>query len=68
MTARPPTQAELEAAISTLLGALPEGMEFRFYWLDGRQHLTMTRSDGSQQTLAVVRRADGVGIPTPITH
>lgn len=33
-------QQKIQDAIKTILGTLPVGAEFRFYWHDGAQHLS----------------------------
>ncbi len=65
MSACPPTADEIRAAILTVLGTLPAGSEFRFFWKDDKQHMSMKHGQEPEQVLYLNRRHDGVGIPTP---
>lgn len=65
---RPPTADELRQALMTVLGSLPVGAEFRFFWCDGKKHMTMKFGAEPEQTLCLTRRGNGVGIPTPVHH
>lgn len=58
---------EIRNAIMTILGTLPEGMEMRFFWKDGCQHLSM-KLDGEPEQLARLNRApSGIGVVVPAT-
>lgn len=68
MSAKPATPEEIRAAIMTVLGTLPLDCEMRFWWQDGRQHMSMQYAGQSAQVLFLNRLADGVGIPTPVVQ
>lgn len=68
MPAQPPSETELRDALMTVLGSLPAGAEFRFFWRDGQQHMTIKLGSEPEQTLCLNRRPDDVGVPTPVHH
>lgn len=68
MSAQPANSEEIRQAIMTVLGTLPEGSEFRFFWRDGKQHMSMKFVGEPEQTMCLNRRPDGVGVPTPVHH
>lgn len=66
--AREATQKEIREALMMVLSTLPVGAEFRFFWRDGVQHMAMKFGAEPERLMSLNRRADGIGIPTPVHH
>lgn len=66
--AQPATKDELKTAILTVLGSLPAGADFHFFWRDGVQHMALKFQDGTETVAMLNRRKDGSGQLAQVLH
>lgn len=64
-TKQKPTTEEIQQAILTLLGGLPNDCEMRFGWDNGQQCFTFRERADAPEQYMLVRKPDGTGRVVP---
>ena len=59
---KPPAKNELLDAVVTVLGALPDGADIHFFWMEGMQHVCVGLKNREPVTYHLTRKLDGSGV------